>query len=148
MGAFTTLGKTSKTVFLALENDKITQEFTVGATAVSAGMPVKLDANGAVVPWVKTDGEQFLIGYAHTDQAIGTLVTVNTRGFVLMYALSAGAVVPGPVTYEGYDTTTAIGDNLGYITVDDGSITVANCIGWALDAAAGAGSLIRVLMKN
>lgn len=148
MGAFTSLGKTSKTTFLSLENYKINQEFTVGATAVSAGMPVKLDSLGAVVPWVKTDGEQFIIGIAMTDQAIGTLVTVTTRGYVLQYALSNGAVVPGPVTYEGYDSSTAIGDNTGFILVDDGSITVANCIGWALDVAAGAGVLIRVLIKN
>lgn len=148
MGAFSTLGSASKTTFIHSESHKTSHEFTVGATAVKMGMPVKLAADGSVIPWVKTDGEFTLVGVAMTTQGIGELVTVWTRGYMIIWAMAANDVVPAPVSYDGYDSTHADGaGSLGYVLVDDAAVTAANQFGWALDVALQF-QMTRVLVKN
>jgi hypothetical protein len=145
-GSLTSLGKTSKTVFLATEEEKITHEL-VASAAIKAGQPIKLTATGTAAVWVNTDGVKALVGYAVTDAASGEYVTIWTRGFAIIYALSNAAQNAGPVEYTSYDTTTEIGDNTGYSKYAASS-DATKINGWALDDAADAGELIRVLMMD
>jgi hypothetical protein len=151
MSTLYSLGKNTKNLIFKSEGNKLSEEFTVGATAVKQGMPVKLDNSGNVIPWVNTDGEPLLIGIAMTDQAVGELVTVWTRGYMVIKCIVAGAVNCGPATYSSYDASTDISGTTGYnvvaaATVSSGAST--NQFGWLLDAGVNSGDVVRVLIKN
>lgn len=152
MGALTSLGKASKTVFLASEGNKLSQEFTVAsANTVKAGQPVKLNAAGEVLPWAKADGVHTNIGIAMTNQAAGELVTVWCRGYMIVFGLSLGALDAGPVTQNSYDTSTVVGENTGYNKYEalgTGGTDTTQQVGWNLDQAGGANALIRVMIRN
>jgi hypothetical protein len=143
----TTLGQKSKTVFLATEADKITFEATNGATALKKGMPVKLDTNGTLLPWVSSDGRKALVGYAYGDCAAGELMTVWSRGYAIIYGISDDAQNAGPVTYNGYDDSTDVGGTTGYSNYKNES-DYSKINGWALDNADDSGELIRVLLMD
>ncbi len=138
-----TLGSTTKSTFLKeVENHKLHQEFEVAAaTTIYKGQPVKLDATGKIVPAGAAETEHTVIGYAIMNGAAGELVTVGMRGYGIVWVESVAAVVPGPVKYTGYNATTE------YNQVDSGTVTQANAIGWALDVAAGADELVRMVIK-
>lgn len=144
------LGNVSKSTFLTTEADKTTVEFTVGTTAVKKGMPVKLAADGTIVPWAASDLVHLLIGYAYADAAIGGLCTVWTRGYAMIYAITTGALAAGPVEYAGYDSTTVIGGSAGATGYNTYVVASAanRANGWNLDQAAGANALIRVLLAD
>lgn len=144
-GTLTSLGSNSKTTFLATEEDKITIEFTTAAV-VKKGQPVKLTPAGLVTPWATTDGVASLIGYVYADAASGDLVTVWSKGFIILYGLSNAIQNAGPVAYTSYDSTTDIG-SIGYskYAAATDPLTIN---GWSLDAATAAGQLIRVLLMN
>lgn len=144
---FTTLGSKTKTTFLHTEAHKTTQEFTVGATAVKSGMPIKLDTDGKISPWVKTDGLHLLVGYCYNDAAVGALVTVWTRGYMIIFALSNAAINAGIASYESFDAASEVEGTVGYSKYSQGT-TAANTNGWALDSATGANELIRVLLLD
>lgn len=146
MSTLTTLGNKSKTTILNSESHKLSLEFEA-AEAIKKGQPVKLNAAGKVAVWAKADGRDLLVGYAYSDAALGDNVTVFTRGFMVIFAASAGAFSCGPVIYNGYSTTT-INDTSGYSTYDDNPGTGETNNGWALDAATGANQLVRILLMN
>ena len=152
MGYISSLGKNTKTIIYASEGDKLSVEFTVAASnTVKIGQPVKLNAAGEVLPWATADGDALIIGFAMTDQAAGELVTVWTRGYMLIFAITAGAVNAGPVTYSTYDTSTDINGTTGYpvvATSTPSSGVAPGMIGWALDLADGANDMLRILLKN
>lgn len=146
MPGFTMLGDNSRTTFLALEPEKISVEFEAAA-AVKRGQPVKLDTTGKVTPWAKADTEAQLLGIAYTDASTGQLVTVWTRGYVLMYGISNATQNAGLCTFESYDSATDVNGTKGYSKFSV-SPTAGQEMGWALDAATAANQLIRVLVKN
>lgn len=154
MGYLSSLGKVTKNTILKSESHKLTEEFAVAsAQTIYQGQPVKLNAAGEVTPWAAADGDALLIGFAmcQTPAAAGELVTVWTRGYLVLMAISGAAVDCGPVQYSSYDTSTDIGGTTGYNVVATATVTsgvAASMIGWALDAADGANDLIRVLLKN
>lgn len=142
---FTSFGGVSKTAILATEEYKITLELTA-LVALKKGRPVKLDpTTGKADLWVTADGISKLIGYAYGDCAIGELITIWTRGFMMIYAISPGAQSCGPATNSSYDSSTSIGGAVGY-DVYTLSSTVTAINGWILDVATGANQLVRVLL--
>lgn len=141
------LGNPSKTTFLHVESGKTFLEFEAAA-AIKRGQPLKLDATGKATPWAKADLEHTLIGYAYNDAAVGEFVTAFVRGYAVIYALSAAALNCGPVAYNSYDAATVVGGVSGYNKYDDNQVGATEVNGWALDAAAAADVLIRVLLKN
>lgn len=148
-GTLTSLGGVSKTTVLAEEEMKIRVEFTTAAI-VKKGQPVKLTAAGLVTPWAKTDLQHLCIGYCDSDQASGSLVTVVTRGYAIIYGISAAAANAGPATYNGYDSTNPDTNEVGAIGYSQyGAATdVTDCIAWILDQASAANFLMRVLIKD
>ena len=140
------LGGSAKTTFLAIEANKISQEFTAGA-ALKIGQPVKLDADGDVIPWAKADGRHKLVGYCYSDAANGDLVTVFTRGFMVQFALSNAACPAGIATWEAHDDVTEIDGNSGYNKYGPAAADADTC-GWNMTPAAGADELIRVLCMD
>lgn len=142
------LGKVSKTTFLIIQHAKVSIEF-VAAAALKEGQPVKLNAVGDVVAWAKADGRFKLIGYCATDAANGDMVTVLTRGYIEMFALSNAACDAGPATWEAYDAATAgpNGEAAGYNKFGPGAADADSCA-WNLVQAAGADELIRVLLME
>jgi hypothetical protein len=140
------LGGTSKTTFLAIEPNKISQEFTADA-ALKVGQPVKLNTDGEVIPWAKADGLYQLIGYCYSQAAQGDLVTVFTRGWMVQYAMSNAALPGGPATWEAYDAATAIEGNTGYNKYGPAA-GVADACAWNLTPAGAAGVLIRILCMD
>jgi len=148
MGSLTSLGKASKTTYLAVNPHKIYVEFEAAAI-IKNGQPVKLDATGKVTPWAKTEALALLLGYAYTQQvescAIGETVTVITRGNVLMFGMVAGDITAGPATWASYDAATADADaNVGYNKYELAAANTAT--GWILDDPTGAGDVVRVLL--
>jgi hypothetical protein len=148
-----TLGKTSKTTILAIEDGKISLEFEVNAAVeVKTGMPVKLVADGKITPWAKADSRDLLIGHAYQDGEAGDLVTVFMRSHMVMYALSSEAIsCATPVTQTDWEDTTLVDGGeydgqSGYNRVEQ---TGADSpIGWALDQAVGADELIKVAVMH
>lgn len=146
MGSLTTFGNPSKTTFLATEEYKITVEATAKAV-IRQGQPLKIDpTTGGVVIWLKTDPLSSLVGYAYGNAAIGELVTFWSRGYAMIYAISKAAQNAGPVSYDSYDDTTAVGGTMGYNVYAAAGVDAIN--GWALDKATAANQLIRVLLMD
>lgn len=141
------LGGTSKTTFLATEGEKIAVEFEAEG-ALKHGQPVKLTADGKVTAWAKADLLHTLVGYVYTPDAVdGDLVTVISRGFAIINGISTGALSTGPVAYQGYDTATDVDGTTGYSQYAN-SVTAAENNAWALDVAAGAGEVVRILVMG
>lgn len=141
------LGAQSKTTFLNTCDDDLNLEFTAAAD-VKAGQAVKLDADGKIRPWVKTDALNKNIGVCVTSAATGDTVTVYTRGFAVIWALSLGSTLDaGPVVQGTYDSSTdAGGGRIGYNAYEAPGANAANA--WNLTPAAAAGTLINVLIAN
>ncbi len=145
--AFTAIGGKTKTTFLQTPNDKISIEFEVAAAqTLKRGQPVKLTTDGKITPWAQADLEHTLLGYCYSDGAAGELVTVITRGTAVIFGISAAAQNAGPVSFASYDTATDINGVKGY-SVYAAEVTAAEVSGLALDNAAGANALIRVLLR-
>lgn len=145
-GGFTTAGSNTKTSFLHTEAHKTTQEFTA-SVAIKRGQLVKLDDLGTVSIWAAADGRFKCIGVAYNDAAIGEFITIWTRGYAIIWALSNAAVVCGPVTVSSYDAVTVVGGVSGYPKYAVAAAD-ADTVGWALDDASGANELIRVLLTD
>lgn len=152
MGYLSTLGSKTKNIVLNSEEDKLSLEFAVAAAnTVKIGQPVKLNAAGEVLPWAKADGVHTLIGFAISDAAAAELVTIRTKGFMVVFAISLGALNCVPVTYNSFDSATDIGGTTGYMVVEGlgtGGSDTTQHMGWCLDVAAGANGLVRVLLRN
>lgn len=148
MPGITILGQPSKTVILAAEEDKITVQL-IAAAAIKKGQPIKLDATGKAIIWLKTDTMDSLIGYAFGDANIGDYTTIWSRGFMMIYAIAkAAAQVAGPVYYDSYDTTTVVNSNTGYNAYSTAVIGTNPVCGWQLDPTVNAGDLTRILLQN
>lgn len=108
------------------------------------GMPVELDSvnEGEVKPATAATIDLNSIGYATLNGEAGDEIAIALRGSVIIRAKADGVdITPGPVVYTGYD----------YVEdrnkVNQTSPTVANCYGWALEAAS-SGSDVMVLVKG
>lgn len=131
----------------------ITCTVTLGASQATAtiqtaindmfeGCPVTLDTDGTVIRYnsLATQNTQ-VIGYAIKEAVSGELVTVALLGRAIVNALSADAIVPGPVAYSSHDTTT------GKMKFTDASVTITNLMGWAIDVCDGADDEMRVILR-
>lgn len=109
---------------------------------IYAGMPVELNAtSGKIQPVTVASHDLNCIGYAIHDAVEGELCTVALRGYAIIYAKSASSMPYGPVKYDSYDAVN------NYSKVEDGSVTVANQMGWVLDSATAADETVRVILK-
>lgn len=148
-GTLTSLGNPSKSTILDYEEDKISIEFTASG-AINKGQPVKLTNAGKVILWAKTDLQHLCLGIALSTQADGELISVVTRGYAIVYGISAGAANAGPATYNGYDTTNANtydGVSKGF-SIYGVATDATDAIAWIVDPAAAQYSLMRVLIKD
>lgn len=140
----TAIGDQAKVVILKHESHKLHHEFTVkAASAVSIGMPVKLDVTGTIVPMGAADEEHLCIGYALFNAAAGEYVTIVMRGYTILFAESLGALAAGPVKYASY----AAGASAYYPEYVLAATNVLTA-GWNLDQATAAGELIRICVKS
>lgn len=148
-GTFTSLGNPSKTTILQYEEEKLSVEFTASG-AIRKGVPVKLTNAGKVVEWAKTDLQHLCLGIALSTQADGELITIATRGYAMVWGISAGAANCGPATYNGYDSSN-INTNDSYNTgfsIYGVATDVTDAIAWIIDSAAAAYALMRVVIKD
>jgi hypothetical protein len=111
---------------------------------IHAGQPVKLTTAGEVEPLTAGDAPHLCIGVAVNEsenpEESGDRVTIAMRAFIQTFAVASGAVVPGPVKYDGYDAVN------GYNKYSSGSVTQANCVGWSLEAGADTDEIVVALM--
>lgn len=154
MPGFTTLGVNSKNTFLAENKATIYLAFTTSA-ACFKGQPMKMDGTGKITPLITGDYPSLCIGFALSDGASGSVVTIITRGTAIVWALANAATqATGPVTYKGYDTThnTGTDGTLGYslygASTVEAATTVTTANGWALDVSVAQYDFIRVLLAN
>lgn len=115
------------------------------------GMQVELASDGKVQPVTDATADLENIGtvidYAQAD-ANGLakepkMVTVALRGAGIIANMQAAisSLAIGPVASAGFDSAT------GYPKVTSSSVTVANQVGWAIDAGSAAGDIVRVILK-
>jgi len=153
--ALTTLGTPAKTIFLFHEMPKLAVEF-VADVAIKEGQPVELTDDGTVTPWTNSHGLAVLIGYALFNAAAGERVTIKSRGYCLINALSSAACIPGPGVYQGmatgdndmyskYANPSLTGPSSPWIGTGDTNETVNS---WILDEATGADEAIRVMLMD
>ena len=109
---------------------------------VRPGMPVEINpATGKIIP-LANDGNLEYIGVSlHTSKG-GELVTVAMRGYAVIFAEASEALSPGPVNWNNYNEPT---ERNRY---NQTSVTTITFQGWALDSAAAAGDVIRVVVRN
>lgn len=107
---------------------------------IFAGMPVQFDTDGTVK---RLSGAANLdyIGYALMDAVAGELITICLLGTAIIKGISADAIIPGPVAFSGWNSTT------GQNKFTDGSVTATNCIGWSITLTDGADDEIMVILK-
>ena len=139
----TAIGDSAQTRILKHESHKLHHEFTVKTgSAARIGQPMKLDANGTVVPMVLLNEEHLCIGYAMIDAAADEYVTIAVRGYTILFAETQGALVAGPVQYDDFGSQPL--DLPEFVVAATNAVTV----GWCLDQAAGANELVRILVRD
>lgn len=174
---YTQGNKTLSTFDVGPESHKLFQEFAVKASAqVYRGQPVKLSGDNEIEPLASADPAELCIGVAmmnghsmYRDLGDGDsipnveYIAVALRGYAIINGLSTANTVVGPVKYAGYDTASAYPDqakfgaqkeHYGYskfssltLTTTPGAANLQQ-IGWALEASAAAGNVIRILIKD
>lgn len=122
------------------ESHKLHQEFD-NTVVISKGQLVKLDSTGKVVPIAADDDENVAIGYSIENSPANDKCTIATRGYGILKAQAQAALSPGPVQMKAFDTVT----KLNQFATSSGQ---NKAIGWSLDAAASAGDIILVLIKD
>lgn len=140
-----TLGTPAITKILHTEADKTTIEAVVGGSGltIKEGQPVKLAADGTVILWAPADGIDALLGYAYQAATVtGNVLTIFTRGYMILNTLSAAALNAGPAKYSALDSAT------GYTQYVAATVGTDAVNGWVLDQAAGASVVVRVLLKD
>jgi len=103
------------------------------ANRIFQGMPVKFDTAGNLVPAAAGDSPTVIFGNAYQTQnpEHGQIeITVIMKAHLTVIGQASGAVVAGPVKYDGWDTTT------NRAKYSQSSVTYANIAGWALGTAA------------
>jgi len=98
---------------------------------VYPGMPVKLNSDGEVKPADAAEDPINIIGVSIHQRLSATEtkdkeVTVAMKAYIITEAQAGDTVTPGPVKYDGYDTTT------GRNKYKSAGVTYANIAGWAL----------------
>lgn len=138
---------TKKTIFLTVESHKLHKEFFVPAgTTVRYAQPVKLDADGNVVPLAAGDNRNLCIGVSIHNSPKNpygsSQVTVLMKGFSSILCRAASAVTAGPVQITGYVSEVGPGDPeaetdtwYGRNTVEQALATDADIFGWAIEPA-------------
>lgn len=142
--SITAFGENTKTVFLnEAESHKLHLAFTA-SVAIKKGQPVKLTDDDEVGLLIGdgTDADH-LLGYSIQNAAVGDQVTIAVRGYAVIFAMSGAAVTVGPVRYSGVNS----GDAMYMNYVDAKTPNLAKMNGQALDSAAGANELIRVVLQ-
>lgn len=141
----TKFGENTETLFLkGFEAHKLHHEFTVasgeGALPVRKAQPVKLNAEGEVVPAAAAEDGHKIIGYSIHNGNPGELVTIALKAYGIVYCKPKAAVVAGPVEYDGQNTAEP-----EYISVKAAS-AAGKLMGWALDEAESANEMIRLAL--
>lgn len=142
--ALTQFGGKTKTLFLNnVEEEKLHLAFEADVT-IKAGQPVVLTIDGKIEPAAgdATDAA-LIIGYSIMNGAAGDEVTIAMRGYTTIFAMSDAAQPAGPVSYAGVNGTDGFYTNYAEVEAID---ALANANGIALDAAAAANELIRVVL--
>lgn len=141
------VGANTKSTFeVGPEAHKLYLEFEVDGD-IHVGQPVVLHADGnKVSPASGSSLETQIIGVSIHEgkSAYGDYVTVSVRGYAVLWAKAVEVIVPGPVVYNGYDTSDAYSGNQeqfgGYSEIGgiDGSdvaqvetVTLAGTVGTA-----------------
>jgi hypothetical protein len=97
-----TYGDNTITKILHSENHKTGVELVADA-AIKKGEPCKLTDDGLATPWAKTDLARTFVGIAQWDAAEGEMITLHSRGYMILHAVSAAATVSGYRYIHGYD---------------------------------------------
>lgn len=124
---------------VTLGASQATTTIVTNTNDIFKGMPVMLDSDGSVKR-VESSANLTCIGYAIMDGVAGDVITVALKGIAIVEALSADAIVPGPVAYSSYDTTAE------KLKFTDTSVTATNIMGWAIDTADSADDAILVIL--
>ena len=142
--SITAFGDATKTVFLnEAESHKLHIAFTA-AVAIKKGQPVKLTDDDTVGLLIGdgTDSDH-IVGYSIQNAEAGDQVTIAMKGYAVIFAMSGGAVTVGPVRYSGVNS----GDAMYMNYVDAKTTNLPKMNGQALDSAAGANEIIRVVLQ-
>ncbi len=110
---FTSGDLTKSTFSKGPESHKLFSEF-IADDGIHVGQPCVMHADGGKVsPAVADEPEQNIVGIsihegrsAYKDAGRETVV-LAMRGFAIINAVASAAIVPGPVTYDGYDVSEA-----------------------------------------
>ena len=118
----------TRTIYLkGAESHKLHQAFMVAAgKTVYVGQPVKLNADGEVVPAAANEPAMNIIGYSVHKGTEGDEVTVAMKAYALIYVKPKAAVVAGPVQYDGTNTAEKIYGSVVAATAG------ANLMGWCI----------------
>ena len=138
--ALTQFGEKTRTLFLKSESHKLHHAFEAAA-AIKAGQPVKLNADGTIIPAVATEPSINIIGYSIHTASIGDVATVMVKPYLIVWAEPKAAVAAGPVAYDGQAVNTDFISVKAEAVAGDGS-----AIGFALDQSIGADETIRVAL--
>lgn len=119
---------------------------------VKPGMPVEIMADGAIKPATAATYDLNSIGIAldkaesapskdEAKQPETITVALRGSGAVCNCRAAIASLLRGPVAFVAFDHVN------GMATVTSTSVTVANQMGWAMDAGTNIGDVVRVLMK-
>lgn len=141
-----TLGNdTAKTIFLAREDRKLTQEFKVSVGTIYKGQPVVLHSDGSVKPFTTAlQATDAILGYSLHKAVVGANVTVVCSGYMVLMVMVAGATTDttgvfalttsGMAKYKAFYAPGG-GDTSEYNLVTTSNL--AGCEGWLLDVPGG-----------
>jgi hypothetical protein len=140
----TPFGTTTAALFLKLESHKLFEEFTVAAAqTVKKGQQITQTVTGTVQPIAAASAPHLVIGIAMNNAAAGEVVTVMLKAYAIVYCESnAAATNAGPVKWAAWNSTTLLTE------VSSTSVDATNIMGWAIDAGAADGSVVRVAMYS
>lgn len=129
-GFAVTLGASQATVTTAQDSNNVYKS-----------QPVKLTVEGKIEPAGAAEAPMNVIGSSIHNGVGGDLVTVSMKSHMIVYAVAGTASLnAGPVKLH----STPYNSSLGYVSVDDDSVSATNIYGWALDNATSAGDIVRV----
>lgn len=110
-------------------------------SAIKQGMPVELNATtGKLQPVTTATASTTLLGIALHPSEADEVCTVMCMGMAVVEGQASGAVTPGPVKYDGYDTAT------NRVKYSSDTVTATNMVGWAT-AAADDTDIVEVIVK-
>lgn len=136
-----TLGqKTKNNGFLKTESHKLHQAFSVATgQTIFKGQPVKMNANGEVVPAAVEEVKTNVIGFAMFGATEGQRCTVIMKSPSILFVEASDIFnCTNFITYNGYSVGTE------YNLVKTANADATNSIGWALDRAVAAGDILRI----